>query len=149
MVYVDEKRCSGCGACVDVCPAGAIAIRDGVANIDQELCTECEACAAACVEGAILTVTEPAALVQSRRQPTPVVPERTPVSLAARAAPAVGSALFFLGREIVPRVASYLLDALDRKMSTPSTSSSDQDTLTSPRSARGGGRRARRRRGRR
>jgi Fe-S-cluster-containing hydrogenase component 2 len=146
MLYVDEKRCSGCGLCVDVCPVGAIALRDSVAAIDQNLCTECEACARSCPEGAILTVTEPALVPRVRREIGPYERQQAPVPLAARIAPAVGAALFFMGREVVPRVASYLLDALDRRMSSPSTASGDnQRGISSSRGSRGGGRRSRKR----
>ncbi len=150
MVYVDERRCSGCGLCADVCTAEAITLQDNVAAIDQNLCTECEACAAVCPEGAILTVTEPALVPQADREVAELERQQTLVPFAARIAPAVGAALFFVGREIVPRVADYLLDALERKMSSPSTSRGDGGRVT-PSTGRGKGkghRSRRRQRGR-
>ncbi len=43
-----RARCLGCGACVSVCPAGALTLsQEGVA-INRSLCTACGACAAAC-----------------------------------------------------------------------------------------------------
>jgi ferredoxin len=49
---VDTSRCAACGACVDVCPEGAIAV-DAVAAIDTSTCTGCGLCVAECPEEAI------------------------------------------------------------------------------------------------
>lgn len=130
MLYVDEKRCSGCGLCVDVCPVEAITLQDDVAAIDQNLCTECEACAATCPEAAILTLTEPALDPYVEREIAPYERQQVTVPLATRLAPAIGSALFFLGREVVPRVADYLLDTFDRRMSSTSPAGGDKNLIT-------------------
>jgi len=51
---VDKSRCGGCGACVAVCPTGAITIgEDGKAAIDQEKCIKCGKCKEACPFNAI------------------------------------------------------------------------------------------------
>jgi len=44
-----------------------------------------------------------------------VVTSHEPASLTSRWLPALQAALSFAGREIVPRVLPYLLDALDRR----------------------------------
>jgi len=61
MYIVNVDRCTGCGACADVCPPEAIRIRDGKAVIGVE-CVDCGACPRVCPEGAIRkqTVTVPA-----------------------------------------------------------------------------------------
>ena len=52
---VTENRCSGCGACLDVCPTEAIKMLDGHAVITIE-CIDCGACPRVCPEGAIKQV---------------------------------------------------------------------------------------------
>jgi heterodisulfide reductase subunit A len=52
----DERLCSGCGWCVEVCPYGGIALvegRDGrtVARVNEAVCKGCGSCAAACPAG--------------------------------------------------------------------------------------------------
>jgi NAD-dependent dihydropyrimidine dehydrogenase PreA subunit len=51
---VDENKCLGCGACVEKCPNGAMALdNDGFAVIDKEKCTGCLKCAKVCPNEAI------------------------------------------------------------------------------------------------
>ena len=49
---VDPDACVACGACVEVCPADAIAMED-VAVIDEDACLECGACVNECPQSAI------------------------------------------------------------------------------------------------
>ena len=117
VLYVDEKRCSGCGVCADVCAAGAIALRGGRASIDQDLCTRCGSCFIACPEEAILAVIEPSVALQEASHNA--IPKQLAVpsgSIAARVAPAVGAALLFIGREVVPHLATHVLHALERRV---------------------------------
>jgi len=51
-VKVDE--CTGCGICVDECPAAAIEIVDEVAKVDEDECTECGTCVDECPNEAIV-----------------------------------------------------------------------------------------------
>lgn len=54
-IEVDAKKCTGCGECVDVCPASVYVINDdNVAepeNTDE--CTECCSCVEVCPEECI------------------------------------------------------------------------------------------------
>ena len=141
MMHVDPDRCTGCGACEDRCPTGAISLVQGVATIDPSKCTQCETCFDVCPNGAIMVVTEPVAeraSVPSVR-PTPEITrtESRPISVSSwsKAVPAIGGVLAFLGREIVPRVATYLADALDR----PLTERSDRSAPGRSDSGRGRG----------
>ena len=124
-VWVDVARCTGCGACVEVCPAGAIRLvageTGGHAEIDQRACQGCEACVEVCPEGAIMPKLKPAIegeLVQREARLVPVEPQHRDVRLAQptpKALTWLGAALVFAAREIVPRVAVSLLDAWDRQ----------------------------------
>ena len=48
-----DSRCIGCGACVEVCAAGAISLAGGTRAIDRERCDGCLACAGRCPSGAL------------------------------------------------------------------------------------------------
>ena len=53
MFKVDEIKCVGCAACMDVCPVAAISISNGKAKIDAATCIHCEKCVPVCPQGAI------------------------------------------------------------------------------------------------
>ncbi|HQJ15041.1 MAG TPA: DUF362 domain-containing protein [Candidatus Omnitrophota bacterium] len=42
------KKCTGCKACVSVCPAGAITMKNGMAAVDTARCIGCASCIPAC-----------------------------------------------------------------------------------------------------
>lgn len=57
---IDPSLCVGCGACVEVCPAETLSLRDGRAVVTGDRSLGCGHCEAVCPEGAI-TVGELAA----------------------------------------------------------------------------------------
>jgi ferredoxin len=163
MIYVDGEKCAGCGVCEDVCPVEAIRVSDGVAHIDQDRCNECEACVEACPNEAILVMIEPVEekAISLREQPAPEValaePRRTPAPSRTQVVPVVGATLAFLGREVAPRLATYLIDALEHRLSRQQpalrqaqdvAAVSSTNNLTPPSGGKGGqkGRRYRHRR---
>lgn len=50
---VDKTKCIGCGACASICPAGAIKLVDGKAEIDKAKCKKCGSCQNFCPMEAI------------------------------------------------------------------------------------------------
>ena len=79
LVAGGDKACSygclGLGSCVNVCPAEAIEIDDGLARIIPENCIGCRKCVAACPKGIIKMVpaTRSVHVVCSSRDKGPVV----------------------------------------------------------------------------
>ena len=52
-MYKISQDCTGCGACVEICPSGAIHPQGDVYVIKQEACTKCGLCEDACATDAI------------------------------------------------------------------------------------------------
>jgi NAD-dependent dihydropyrimidine dehydrogenase PreA subunit len=153
MIYVDGEKCTGCGICEDVCPVEAVRVSDGVARIDQDKCNECEACIEVCPNEAVLVVIEPAEVTSDQSSVVPYQRpasevalaelHRTPTPLRTKVVPVVGAALAFLGREVAPRLATYLVDALDRRLSQQPNAVSPTNNLA-PLGSRKGGQKGRR-----
>jgi Fe-S-cluster-containing hydrogenase component 2 len=52
-IFVDEKTCTGCGVCVEACPANAIHMEGDLAVVDHENCDLDGICIPACPVEAI------------------------------------------------------------------------------------------------
>ncbi|OGV69732.1 MAG: ferredoxin [Lentisphaerae bacterium RIFOXYA12_FULL_48_11] len=50
---VDQKKCTACGLCVDICPVQAISLENDKAKIDEEKCVDCGQCIDQCPNTAI------------------------------------------------------------------------------------------------
>jgi len=46
-VKVDEVKCVGCGACVDMCPVNALHVENGKVQVNND-CIDCGACTSSC-----------------------------------------------------------------------------------------------------
>ena len=66
MFHIDRAKCTGCGACLEVCPLGAISLTGDRAVIRQGFCIECGVCLAACPMDAIREVVPQAFGVHQR-----------------------------------------------------------------------------------
>jgi NAD-dependent dihydropyrimidine dehydrogenase PreA subunit len=168
VLYVDWTTCTGCAACIDACPTGAIGLDEGedVATIDQELCTECQACLDVCPTGAVrrvevgeLALAGGGKVVEGQVIEGHIVPASASSPLVAsqqpgRLATLAGTALTFVGSQLLPRAANALLDAVERRLvrgtnTVPSATPLRSGSRLSPKQVsdrRGGSRRRRRQR---
>ena len=127
MIFVDEEKCTLCGACVEACPWQALSLADDKLAIDRDVCTECGACLRLCPFDAIYQVEPvPAAVVDANEEPVLRVdtlavartakPARTPI-LAPR--PVAPSPLWVGVLPLAARFAAGLADWwLDRRRPT-------------------------------
>jgi NAD-dependent dihydropyrimidine dehydrogenase PreA subunit len=98
MIFVDEQKCTLCGACVEACPWQALSLAEGKLVIDRDLCAECGACLRLCPVGAIYEVEPvPVAAVDAKSEsivrtdtaavPRPAKPARTLILASPPVAP--------------------------------------------------------------
>jgi Fe-S-cluster-containing hydrogenase component 2 len=142
-VWVDVARCTGCGACVDVCPVGAVVLVDGKARVDEEACIGCEACVDACSEGAIQPVVR-GELVPVPERPAPVIRQPSPLAETA------GAVVVATGVGLLRQAGRALVRAVEHWLTQPSPGAGSPAARTSSTTQSGGavgrGHRARRRR---
>jgi Pyruvate/2-oxoacid:ferredoxin oxidoreductase delta subunit len=50
---VDSSKCTGCSACIGLCPTDTISIKEGIAEIIILFCNGCGLCTEGCGEEAI------------------------------------------------------------------------------------------------
>jgi ferredoxin len=168
LLTIDRTLCTGCGACQDACPSGAISLDEDecVSAIDPALCNECLECLDVCPNDAIQRVKSPdlapawgGEVVEGEVIASEVIPisevrlpvrARQPGQLAVLA----GTALTFVGSWLLPRAANALLDVMERRLvdgarSTPSATplhSGNKSSMRRMGGGRGGRARQRRRR---
>jgi ferredoxin len=53
LASVNIEKCTGCGICAQICPAGAILV-NGAASVDAGRCTGCGLCVAECPQDALV-----------------------------------------------------------------------------------------------
>jgi len=63
LLEINKDECTGCGACVDVCPFGALSLVDNIAEVDDK-CTACGACLDVCPVNALSLPERPTAAAE-------------------------------------------------------------------------------------
>jgi ferredoxin len=53
MPWIDKNKCIGCGICARQCPANAISMKEGKAEIDDDKCIRCGKCHDVCPQEAV------------------------------------------------------------------------------------------------
>jgi Fe-S-cluster-containing hydrogenase component 2 len=54
-VKIDAEKCTGCGACVQVCSVDAITMENDRAVVDGQKCIDCGVCVPECPVNALST----------------------------------------------------------------------------------------------
>jgi dissimilatory sulfite reductase (desulfoviridin) alpha/beta subunit len=101
-VWLDVERCTGCGACIEVCPVEAIALVEGKALLDEKMYTGCQACVDACPESAVQPLVQ-GEIVTVQHRAVPAV--QRPRPLAETAGVAVAAASVGVLAEVAGRLA--------------------------------------------
>lgn len=169
MPRIERELCTGCGACVLVCPNGALSLVVDKVNLDRSRCGGCGACVDACPNGALIPVELPARSLEtaspqpsSVKRPEPsTITVSVPPALQAQAEPrpssgwvspsserAGTSILGRLASSLVPLARDVFVELANGWLSTL-TKSSDAPRAVGPMSRRsqnaGSGQRLRRR----
>jgi len=116
-ILINQEMCTGCGACVDICPQGAIRLVAARVSVNQEKCTACGQCVDECPSGAISLV--PQVLVPGPQMyPTIkedalrgeiIAPETQPFSLKK-------AGLAVLMERLLPAFADILISSLKQRL---------------------------------
>lgn len=157
-VWVDVAHCTGCGACVKVCPVAAITLVDGKATVDEQACNGCHECGGVCPEAAIQPVVQ-GELVPAAETPRPLAQSATwaPPPTAYRPQPlaqSVAAGVVVGGVGLLAKAAGAVARAVGRWLARPPSSvgapgeTGMRSARSSPPAAQGRGGAGRGRRGR-
>ena len=124
-VWLDVTRCTGCGACIEVCPASALTLVEGRACLDDALCRGCEACIQACSTGALQPVLE----IEAVPAATPV-PEYAPTSAPASPSTNLLATVIAAGTQLVIQAAPLVLNTLGQLLLRPRGSTIAKSAIT-------------------
>jgi Fe-S-cluster-containing hydrogenase component 2 len=108
-MYIDETHCTRCGACLPVCPSGAIHWVDDQVRIDSALCNGCRSCLDVCPSDAIISALP---VTHAQILPAPTHGANTGTLSPHTLVPVLGAAVTFLGREVAPRVAAAVVETV-------------------------------------
>lgn len=72
-IQILEDNCTGCTACVRVCPTEAIRVRDRKATIDPNRCVDCGNCVTVCEFHAIIPSSDPLDIIHNYKYKVAVI----------------------------------------------------------------------------
>ncbi|MBM4403281.1 MAG: 4Fe-4S binding protein, partial [Candidatus Cloacimonetes bacterium] len=72
-IQIISENCTGCTACVRVCPTEAIRVRDRKASIDNSRCIDCGRCMEVCQFHAIIPRSDPLDLIRGYRYKVAII----------------------------------------------------------------------------
>lgn len=113
---VELERCTGCGACILICPHGAIVPVNGGVGIKEEGCALCVACIEACPENAIIPWVQ-GEIVPGRKEE--MISHRRPPTLAR----AAGTAIAAASAGLLLRAVDVLAQVLTQRLARPTSRS--------------------------
>jgi len=53
VAIVDKDACTGCGVCIDECPADAMVLENELVVVDADVCVDCGSCVDVCPTDAL------------------------------------------------------------------------------------------------
>jgi len=115
-IQVNREICEGCSLCISECPAGAISLFEGIAEIDKALCTQCQVCIEACPVGAITVIAQP---IPQNINAIQVVPAQDTIieePVLPSSPYRFSSVLSSIGSAILPRLVNVLINAFEQHL---------------------------------
>jgi Fe-S-cluster-containing hydrogenase component 2 len=114
-MVINQEKCTGCGACVEACPNGAISLDGGVAVIDQAECSSCQVCADVCPEGALQFSKETVPATLQKIDTGEIIQPVTTIASLQKPANWSAIALSLVGRYVLHRVVDILASFLEQR----------------------------------
>lgn len=118
-MIVVRELCTGCGACMDVCPNGAILMDGGKALINQAECTSCQVCAEACRTGALQLAETVSPAIVEKPGAIKVLHPQTAIESSPKQSNLGVTILLLVGQQLLPRMVDVLAAFLERRFSPP------------------------------
>ncbi len=119
-IRVNPKQCTGCGACMSVCPVSAISIVEGIAVVDHSTCTLCQRCIKACPPKAISIIDLSIATRPLEPQPNHGIEIITEEPVSPQTRYSNAPVLVNAGLQIIPRLVNMLISTLEHHLTQPS-----------------------------